>query len=91
MDLFGCGRRPAQATVTTELSQVLDEEERRWTEPLQDEEFQITLAQSVIQVHTHTHTLHFLCLESVNGCVMCVCVCILNNLSFLQLQPKSTS
>ncbi|KAJ8280706.1 hypothetical protein GJAV_G00058000 [Gymnothorax javanicus] len=35
--------------VTNELSQVLDEEEKRWTEMLQVEEYQSSLAQTVIQ------------------------------------------
>ncbi|KAL0972818.1 hypothetical protein UPYG_G00195110 [Umbra pygmaea] len=35
--------------VTTELSQVLDEEEKRWMESLHIEEYQITLARTVIQ------------------------------------------
>ncbi|CAB1348663.1 unnamed protein product [Coregonus sp. 'balchen'] len=35
--------------VTTELSQVLDEEEKRWMETLHIEEYQITLARTVIQ------------------------------------------
>ncbi|XP_078103345.1 exocyst complex component 3-like protein 2 [Sander vitreus] len=35
--------------VTTELSQVLDEEEKRWMEMLHIEEYQITLAKTVIQ------------------------------------------
>ncbi|TDH15490.1 hypothetical protein EPR50_G00031780 [Perca flavescens] len=35
--------------VTTELSQVLDEEEKRWMETLHIEEYQITLAKTVIQ------------------------------------------
>ncbi|KAK9520392.1 hypothetical protein VZT92_020284 [Zoarces viviparus] len=38
-----------RAKVTTELSQVLDEEERRWMETLHIEEYQITLAKTVIQ------------------------------------------
>ncbi|XP_069389889.1 tumor necrosis factor alpha-induced protein 2-like [Paralichthys olivaceus] len=38
-----------RAKVTTELSQVLDEEEKRWMETLHIEEFHITLAQTVIQ------------------------------------------
>lgn len=38
-----------RATVTTELSQLLDEEERRWSETLHIEEYQITLARTVIQ------------------------------------------
>ncbi|KAG7225918.1 hypothetical protein INR49_018519 [Caranx melampygus] len=37
------------AKVTTELSQVLDEEEKRWLETLHIEEYQITLAKTVIQ------------------------------------------
>lgn len=41
---------PHQATVTTELSAVLDEEERRWAEPTEGEDFQLTLAKTVIQV-----------------------------------------
>lgn len=41
---------PHQATVTTELSAVLDEEERRWAEPSEREEFQLTLAKTVIEV-----------------------------------------
>lgn len=41
---------PAQAKVTTELSQVLDDEEKRWMETLQIEEYQITLAKTVIEV-----------------------------------------
>lgn len=36
--------------MTTELSQVLDEEEKRWMETLQIEEYQITLAKTVIEV-----------------------------------------
>ncbi|KAG7470737.1 hypothetical protein MATL_G00117100 [Megalops atlanticus] len=35
--------------VTNELSQVLDEEEKRWTEMLQSEDYQSTLASTVIQ------------------------------------------
>ncbi|KAM8769194.1 exocyst complex component 3-like protein 2 isoform 1-T3 [Acanthopagrus schlegelii] len=38
-----------RAKVTTELSQVLDEEEKRWMESLHIEEYQITLATTVIQ------------------------------------------
>uniref|UniRef100_A0A8P4K4V2 Exocyst complex component 3-like protein 2 n=1 Tax=Dicentrarchus labrax TaxID=13489 RepID=A0A8P4K4V2_DICLA len=38
-----------RAKVTTELSQVLDEEEKRWMESLHIEEYQITLAKTVIQ------------------------------------------
>uniref|UniRef100_A0A8C2X1J8 Exocyst complex component 3-like 2b n=1 Tax=Cyclopterus lumpus TaxID=8103 RepID=A0A8C2X1J8_CYCLU len=38
-----------RAKVTTELSQVLDEEERRWMETLHIEEYQINLAKTVIQ------------------------------------------
>ncbi|XP_029372876.1 exocyst complex component 3-like [Echeneis naucrates] len=38
-----------RAKVTTELSQVLEEEEKRWMETLHIEEYQITLAQTVIQ------------------------------------------
>lgn len=38
-----------RAKVITELSQVLDEEERRWMETLHIEEYQITLAKTVIQ------------------------------------------
>ncbi|XP_054868289.1 tumor necrosis factor alpha-induced protein 2 [Amphiprion ocellaris] len=38
-----------RAKVTTELSQVLDEEEKRWMETLHIEEFHITLATTVIQ------------------------------------------
>ncbi|XP_058491016.1 tumor necrosis factor alpha-induced protein 2 [Solea solea] len=38
-----------RAKVTTELSQVLDEEEKRWMETLHIEEYHITLAQTVIQ------------------------------------------
>ncbi|XP_048837652.1 tumor necrosis factor alpha-induced protein 2 [Brienomyrus brachyistius] len=38
-----------RAKVTTELSQVLDEEEKRWTETLNIEEFQSPLARIVIQ------------------------------------------
>uniref|UniRef100_A0A3B4ZWD9 Tumor necrosis factor alpha-induced protein 2-like n=1 Tax=Stegastes partitus TaxID=144197 RepID=A0A3B4ZWD9_9TELE len=38
-----------RAKVTTELSQVLDEEEKRWMEMLHIEEYQITLAKTVIQ------------------------------------------
>lgn len=44
---------PVQAKVTTELCQVLEEEEKRWMESLHIEEYQITLAKTVIQVHTH--------------------------------------
>lgn len=49
---------PVQAKVTTELSQVLDEEERRWMESLHIEEYQITLATTVIQVHPCYHGYH---------------------------------
>ncbi|MEQ2235135.1 hypothetical protein ILYODFUR_038559, partial [Ilyodon furcidens] len=35
--------------VTTELSQVLEEEEKKWMETLHIEEYQITLAKTVIQ------------------------------------------
>ncbi|KAM9359262.1 exocyst complex component 3-like protein 2 [Symphorus nematophorus] len=38
-----------RAKVTTELSQVLDDEEKRWMESLHIEEYQITLAKTVIQ------------------------------------------
>ncbi|KAM8905308.1 exocyst complex component 3-like protein 2 isoform 2-T3 [Spinachia spinachia] len=38
-----------RAKVTTELSQLLDEEEKRWMETLHIEEFQIPLATTVIQ------------------------------------------
>ncbi|XP_061537341.1 tumor necrosis factor alpha-induced protein 2 [Phycodurus eques] len=38
-----------RAKVTTELSQVLDEEERRWMETLHVEEYQIPLAKNIIQ------------------------------------------
>ncbi|XP_059187181.1 tumor necrosis factor alpha-induced protein 2 [Centropristis striata] len=38
-----------RAKVTTELSQVLDDEEKRWMETLHIEEYQITLAKTVIQ------------------------------------------
>ncbi|CAL8374696.1 unnamed protein product [Gadus morhua 'NCC'] len=38
-----------RANVTTELSQVLEEEEKRWMETLHIEEFHITLANTVIQ------------------------------------------
>ncbi|XP_017297577.3 exocyst complex component 3-like protein 2 [Kryptolebias marmoratus] len=38
-----------RAKVTTELSQVLEEEEKRWMETLHIEEYQITLAKTVIQ------------------------------------------
>lgn len=41
---------PLQAKVTTELSQVLDEEEKRWMETLHIEEYQINLSKTVIQV-----------------------------------------
>lgn len=36
--------------MTTELSQLLEEEEKRWMETLHIEEYQITLAKTVIQV-----------------------------------------
>lgn len=45
---------PVKAKVTTELNQVLDEEEKRWMESLHIEEYQITLAKTVIQVHPPT-------------------------------------
>ncbi|KAM9853191.1 exocyst complex component 3-like protein 2 [Aulostomus maculatus] len=38
-----------RATVTTELSQVLEEEEKRWMETLHIEEYHISLAKTVIQ------------------------------------------
>ncbi|XP_072247954.1 exocyst complex component 3-like protein 2 [Leuresthes tenuis] len=38
-----------RAKVTTELSQILEEEEKRWMETLQIEEYQIPLAKTVIQ------------------------------------------
>ncbi|KAF6714890.1 Exocyst complex component 3-like protein 2 [Oryzias melastigma] len=38
-----------RAKVTTELSQLLDDEEKRWTEMLNVEEYQITLSKTVIQ------------------------------------------
>ncbi|XP_015233570.1 PREDICTED: tumor necrosis factor alpha-induced protein 2-like [Cyprinodon variegatus] len=38
-----------RAKVTTELTQVLEEEEKRWMETLHVEEYQITLAKTVIQ------------------------------------------
>lgn len=41
-----------QGRVTSELSQVLDEEEKRWLETLHIEEYQISLANAVIQVRT---------------------------------------
>lgn len=44
---------PLQAKVTTELSQVLDEEEKRWMESLHIEEYHISLAKTVIQVSLH--------------------------------------
>ncbi|KAL3056856.1 hypothetical protein OYC64_007351 [Pagothenia borchgrevinki] len=49
MSLYICINLSVQATVTTELNQVLDEEEKRWMETLHIEEFQITLAKTVIQ------------------------------------------
>lgn len=39
-----------QDKVTTELVQVLDDEERRWAQTLHIEEYQSNLARSVIQV-----------------------------------------
>lgn len=57
---------PAQAKVTTELSQVLDEEEKRWMESLHIEEYQITLAKTVIQVHPYYHGYHTAALTSVS-------------------------
>lgn len=39
--------------VTTELSQVLEEEEKRWSQKLHIEEYQCGLARSIIQVN-HT-------------------------------------
>lgn len=36
--------------MTTELSQLLDEEEKRWTETQSVEEYQIALSKTVIQV-----------------------------------------
>lgn len=36
--------------MTTELSQLLEEEEKRWMESLQVEEYHISLAKTVIQV-----------------------------------------
>lgn len=42
-----------QAKVTTELSQLLDEEEKRWMETLHVE-YHIFLAETVIQVHPVT-------------------------------------
>lgn len=39
-----------QDKVTTELIQVLDDEERRWAQTLHIEEYQSNLARSVIQV-----------------------------------------
>lgn len=54
---------PLQAKVTTELSQVLDEEEKRWMETLHIEEYQITLAKTVIQVHTVTMVTAGVCLR----------------------------
>lgn len=40
--------------MTTELIQVLDEEERRWAQTLYIEEFQSQLARSIIQVSWHS-------------------------------------
>lgn len=42
-----------QEKVTTELSQVLEEEEKRWAQTLHIEEYQSGLARSIIQVN-HT-------------------------------------
>lgn len=39
--------------MTTELVQILDEEERRWAQTLHIEEYQSHLARSVIQVRYH--------------------------------------
>lgn len=64
---FDPRRLPDQAKVTTELSQVLDEEERRWMESLHIEEYQITLAKTVIQVQTHPRP----CYHGYCRCVSC--------------------
>lgn len=87
-----------QAKVTTELSQVLDEEEKRWMESLHIEEYQISLAKSVIQVLKHivvmvtTQEPCFLFVETkVIESQSCYIMCVMNNEYFLQLQPKSTS
>ncbi len=49
-----------QDKMTTELSQVLDDEEKRWAQTLHIEEYQSGLARSVIQVipsvpHMYSH------------------------------------
>lgn len=41
-----------QGKVTNELSQVLEEEEKKWLDTLNIEEYQIPLARTVIQVST---------------------------------------
>lgn len=41
--------------MTNELSQVLDEEEKKWLDTLNVEEYQMPLARTVIQVRTMTH------------------------------------
>lgn len=46
-----CGLHLLQAKVTTELSQLLEEEEKQWVESLHMTEYQISLAENVIQVH----------------------------------------
>lgn len=45
-----------QDKMTTELTQVLDDEEKRWAQTLHIEEFQSGLARSVIQVIHQSHT-----------------------------------
>jgi len=44
-----------QGKVTNELSQVLEEEEKKWLDTLNIEEYQIPLARTVIQVSTGPH------------------------------------
>lgn len=44
-----------QGKVTNELSQVLEEEEKKWLDTLNIEEYQIPLARTVIQVRAGPH------------------------------------
>lgn len=52
-----------QDKITTELPQVLDDEEKRWVQTLHIEEYQSGLARSVIQV-TQSCT----CIQKVTDC-----------------------
>lgn len=47
-----------QGKVTNELSQVLEDEEKRWLDTLNVEEYQLPLARTVIQVSAGTIYAH---------------------------------